>query len=129
MSVSLRSCAAQFPARHAPTADKRICPARAGGFWAPYLAYMSVSLAYAVVAGSLVAFVEPLAGGSGIPEVCDLYHVFVRLQASLSAVMMLAVSLVALFEMLTSGLVKVSCCGMAWRWRSMCLWYMLVRAR
>ena len=41
----------------------------AGGFWAPYAAYMSVGLAYAVVAGSLVAFVEPLAGGSGIPEV------------------------------------------------------------
>ena len=28
-----------------------------------------ISLGYGVVAGSLVSFVEPLAGGSGIPEI------------------------------------------------------------
>lgn len=89
---------------------------------------MSVSLAYAVVAGSLVAFVEPLAGGSGIPEVCVLYHVFVRLQTSRPTVIMLAVSKAALFEMLAGGLLKVSRYGTAWRRRSMCLWYMLVHA-
>ncbi len=41
----------------------------AGGFWVPYLTYMGIGLGYALVAGSLVSFVEPLAGGSGIPEV------------------------------------------------------------
>lgn len=41
----------------------------AGGFWGPYLSYMAIGLGYALVAGSLVSFVEPLAGGSGIPEV------------------------------------------------------------
>lgn len=30
---------------------------------------MGISLGYGVIAGSLVSFVEPLAGGSGIPEI------------------------------------------------------------
>ena len=41
----------------------------AGGFWAPYATFISISIGYAIVAGSLVAFVEPLAAGSGIPEI------------------------------------------------------------
>ena len=41
----------------------------AGGFWAPYATFVSISIGYAIVAGSLVAFVEPLAAGSGIPEI------------------------------------------------------------
>ena len=41
----------------------------AGGFWGPYITFTVVSLGYGVIAGSLVSFVEPLAGGSGIPEV------------------------------------------------------------
>lgn len=40
-----------------------------GGFWAPYATFVSISVGYAIVAGSLVAFVEPLAAGSGIPEI------------------------------------------------------------
>ena len=40
-----------------------------GGFWAPYATYISISIGYAIVAGSLVAFIEPLAAGSGIPEI------------------------------------------------------------
>lgn len=40
----------------------------AGGFWAPYSTFIFISVGYAVVAGSLVSFVEPLAAGSGIPE-------------------------------------------------------------
>ena len=43
--------------------------ARAGGFWGPYTTFAVVSLGYGVIAGSLVSFVEPLAGGSGIPEI------------------------------------------------------------
>jgi len=35
----------------------------------PYLTYMGISLGYGIIAGSLVSFVEPLAGGSGIPEI------------------------------------------------------------
>ena len=42
---------------------------RAGTFWSPFATFLSISVAYAVVAGSLVAFVEPLAAGSGIPEI------------------------------------------------------------
>ena len=41
----------------------------AGGFWGPYATFIVISLGYGVVAGSLVSFVEPLAGGSGIPEI------------------------------------------------------------
>ena len=41
----------------------------AGGFWGPYTTFITVALMYGGVAGSLVSFVEPLAGGSGIPEV------------------------------------------------------------
>ncbi len=41
----------------------------AGGFWAPFATFVSISIGYAIVAGSLVAFVEPLAAGSGIPEI------------------------------------------------------------
>ena len=41
----------------------------AGGFWRPYLTYISISIMYALVAGGLVSFVEPLAAGSGIAEV------------------------------------------------------------
>ena len=40
-----------------------------GGFWAPYATFVTISVGYAIVAGSLVAFVEPLAAGSGIPEI------------------------------------------------------------
>ena len=40
-----------------------------GGFWGPYSTFIVISLGYGVVAGSLVSFVEPLAGGSGIPEI------------------------------------------------------------
>lgn len=40
-----------------------------GGFWRPYLTYISISIMYALVAGGLVSFVEPLAAGSGIAEV------------------------------------------------------------
>eukprot|EP00891_Asterochloris_glomerata_P005649 jgi/Astpho2/5649/gw1.00079.232.1_t len=42
---------------------------RKGTFWSPFATFLSISVAYAVVAGSLVAFVEPLAAGSGIPEI------------------------------------------------------------
>lgn len=41
----------------------------AGGFWAPFATFVCISIGYAIVAGSLVAFVEPLAAGSGIPEI------------------------------------------------------------
>ena len=40
----------------------------AGGFWAPFATFVSISIGYAIVAASLVAFIEPLAAGSGIPE-------------------------------------------------------------
>ena len=39
-----------------------------GGFVAPYLIYLTFTVAYAAAAGGLVSFVEPLAAGSGIPE-------------------------------------------------------------
>ena len=41
----------------------------AGGFWAPFATYTSISLGYALVAACLVSYVEPLAAGSGIAEV------------------------------------------------------------
>lgn len=40
----------------------------AGGFWAPYAVYMAFCLFYATLAASVVSFFEPLAAGSGIPE-------------------------------------------------------------
>lgn len=46
-----------------------VCCLCVGGFWAPYATFVSISVGYAIVAGSLVAFVEPLAAGSGIPEI------------------------------------------------------------
>ena len=40
-----------------------------GGFWAPYLTFITICVSYASVAGCLVSFGAPLAAGSGIPEV------------------------------------------------------------
>ena len=56
-----------FGPGHTP-GDKPACGA-VGGFWGPYATFIVISLGYGVVAGSLVSFVEPLAGGSGIPEI------------------------------------------------------------
>ena len=39
-----------------------------GGFVVPYLVYLTFTVLYAAAAGGLVSFVEPLAAGSGIPE-------------------------------------------------------------
>ncbi|EFN52659.1 hypothetical protein CHLNCDRAFT_138594 [Chlorella variabilis] len=50
-------------------ATVRAAVAESGGFVAPYLTHVGISLMFALVAGSLVSFVEPLAAGSGIPEV------------------------------------------------------------
>ena len=47
----------------------RVALPAAGGFLAPFLMYVGISLLYASVAGALVSFVEPLAAGSGIAEV------------------------------------------------------------
>lgn len=41
----------------------------AGSFLGPYFMYVFISMGYASVAGALVSFVEPLAAGSGIPEI------------------------------------------------------------
>jgi hypothetical protein len=43
--------------------------APAGGFFGPFFLYVAISGAYALVAGGLVSFLEPLAAGSGIPEI------------------------------------------------------------
>lgn len=43
--------------------------ATSGGFAAPYMTHVGISLMFALVAGGMVSFVEPLAAGSGIPEV------------------------------------------------------------
>ena len=40
-----------------------------GGFWAPYLTFITFCMGYATIAGCLVSFGAPLAAGSGIPEV------------------------------------------------------------
>lgn len=40
-----------------------------GGFVYPYLTFCGFALLYGLVAGSLVSYVEPLAAGSGIPEI------------------------------------------------------------
>lgn len=40
-----------------------------GGFWGPYVTFVSISLGYGIVAGGIVAFISPLAAGSGIAEV------------------------------------------------------------
>ena len=42
--------------------------ASAGGFWAPYVAFLFFTMGFSLVSGSLVSFVAPLAAGSGIPE-------------------------------------------------------------
>lgn len=54
-------------------ADARLDAATAlidpgGGVGAAWAAFTFISVAYAAVAAALVAFVEPLAAGSGIPE-------------------------------------------------------------
>lgn len=41
---------------------------RSGGFLAPYCTYMAFVILYALGAGALVSYGEPLATGSGIPE-------------------------------------------------------------
>jgi len=38
-------------------------------FWLPALAFVGISVFLVVIATSLVSFVEPIAGGSGIPEI------------------------------------------------------------
>ncbi|KAL4855536.1 Chloride channel protein A [Chlorella vulgaris] len=47
----------------------RASVADSGGFVTPYLTHVGISLMFALVAGGLISFVEPLAAGSGIPEV------------------------------------------------------------
>lgn len=37
--------------------------------WLPYLAYLGITVASVAMAAGFVAFVEPAAGGSGIPEI------------------------------------------------------------
>ena len=37
--------------------------------WVPLLSYVGINLAYVLVAALLVAWVEPVARGSGIPEI------------------------------------------------------------
>ena len=49
--------------------QRSLAAVHAGGFMAPFLMYVGISLLYASVAGALVSFVEPLAAGSGIAEV------------------------------------------------------------
>ena len=38
-------------------------------FWIPFVCYIFGNLLLVSIAGALVSFVEPLAGGSGIPEI------------------------------------------------------------
>jgi chloride channel 7 len=40
-----------------------------GGFWAPYLTFVTFCVGYSGVSGAIVSFVAPLAAGSGIPEI------------------------------------------------------------
>ncbi|CAD7699480.1 unnamed protein product, partial [Ostreobium quekettii] len=40
-----------------------------GGFWWPYCTFVGIAVIYATIAGGLVSYVEPLAAGSGIPEI------------------------------------------------------------
>lgn len=47
----------------------KLCELSAGSFLGPYFMYVFISMGYASVAGALVSFVEPLAAGSGIPEI------------------------------------------------------------
>ena len=52
-------------AKYQTTADKI---ASDGGFGRPFVIFVGMSVGFLIVAGYLVCFVEPLAGGSGIPE-------------------------------------------------------------
>ena len=47
---------------------KRVIRER-GGFWAPYLTFLTFCLAYSGISGAIVSFIAPLAAGSGIPEI------------------------------------------------------------
>lgn len=40
-----------------------------GNFFGPFFAFVGITAGYAFVAGALVSYVEPLAAGSGIPEI------------------------------------------------------------
>lgn len=40
-----------------------------GGFWAPYITFVSFCVAYSGISGAIVSFIAPLAAGSGIPEI------------------------------------------------------------
>jgi chloride channel 7 len=50
------------------TAAKKMIE-RGHGFWRPYFSFIALTLLYAACAGGLVSYLEPLAAGSGIPEV------------------------------------------------------------
>lgn len=41
----------------------------AGGFWAPYIAFLFFTMGFSALSGSIVSFIAPMAAGSGIPEV------------------------------------------------------------
>lgn len=41
----------------------------AGGFWAPYLAFLFFTMGFSCLSGCIVSFAAPLAAGSGIPEI------------------------------------------------------------
>ncbi len=53
-----------------------------GGFWPPYLAFLFFNMGFSALSGCLVAFVAPLAAGSGIPEIKS-YLNGVRLKGAL----------------------------------------------
>ncbi len=40
-----------------------------GGFWAPYMTFITISMGYCLLSALLVAYGVPLAAGSGIPEI------------------------------------------------------------
>lgn len=43
--------------------------ASAGGFWAPYIAFLFFTVGFSCLSGCIVSFAAPLAAGSGIPEI------------------------------------------------------------
>ena len=42
---------------------------RAGGFWAPYVAFLFFTMGFSCLSGCIVSYAAPLAAGSGIPEI------------------------------------------------------------
>eukprot|EP01025_Chloroclados_australasicus_P012437 TRINITY_DN1572_c0_g1_i2.p1 TRINITY_DN1572_c0_g1~~TRINITY_DN1572_c0_g1_i2.p1 ORF type:complete len:958 (-),score=133.08 TRINITY_DN1572_c0_g1_i2:534-3407(-) len=85
------------------SATQQVIDSSNQGFWPPFMVYILFTIIYSVMAGSLVSFVEPLAAGSGIPEL-KTYLNGIHIKGLL-AMKTIAAKLVGILFSISAGLI------------------------